>query len=321
MVFFSINNSFFTLAFLSLLFPAALGQLSPAFYAGRCPNVEGIVRSVVAPAVESDPTMGASLIRLFFHDCFVNGCDGSVLLDDSGSFRGEKSAAPNANSLRGFEVIDAIKSRVEAACRGTVSCADIVALAARDSVSLLGGPSWTVALGRRDSRFASQAAANSFLPSPSSSLSTLINLFASKGLDSRDLTALSGAHTVGRARCSNFRNRIYGDPNINAGFASFRRQSCPRVGGDAILSALDASSPSRFDNAFYRNLINSAGLLHSDQELFTGTGAGMDSFVWLYSTNPTAFANDFATAMIKMGNIGVLTGAGGEVRLNCRRVN
>jgi hypothetical protein len=53
------------------------------------------------------------------------------------SFTGEKNAGPNANSLRGYEVIDAIKAQVEASCRATVSCADILALAARDAVSLV----------------------------------------------------------------------------------------------------------------------------------------------------------------------------------------
>lgn len=63
------------------------------------------------------------------------GCDGSILLD--GGDDGEKSAIPNVNSVRGFDVIDTIKSSVESACNGVVSCADILTIAARDSVILV----------------------------------------------------------------------------------------------------------------------------------------------------------------------------------------
>jgi len=64
----------------------------------------------------------------------LQGCDASILLDDNATFTGEKNALPNINSLRGFEVIDDIKTNVEAACDATVSCADILALATRDGV-------------------------------------------------------------------------------------------------------------------------------------------------------------------------------------------
>lgn len=67
--------------------------------------------------------------------CLIQGCDGSILLDDTPFFTGEKNAAPNVNSARGFDVIDRIKAAVNIACRGNVvSCADIVAVAARDSI-------------------------------------------------------------------------------------------------------------------------------------------------------------------------------------------
>jgi peroxidase len=69
---------------------------------------------------------------------FYQGCDASILLDDTPTFTGEKTAFPNVNSVRGYEVIDTIKMQVEAACPAIVSCADIVALAARDSVNLVG---------------------------------------------------------------------------------------------------------------------------------------------------------------------------------------
>lgn len=69
--------------------------------------------------------------------CDKQGCDASVLLDDSAGIASEKNSGPNKNSLRGFEVIDEIKAKLEAACPHTVSCADILALAARGSTVLV----------------------------------------------------------------------------------------------------------------------------------------------------------------------------------------
>jgi hypothetical protein len=67
----------------------------------------------------------------------LQGCDGSILLDPSASNPNpEKTANPSA-TLRGFDVIDQAKSALEAVCPQTVSCADIVALAARDAVVLV----------------------------------------------------------------------------------------------------------------------------------------------------------------------------------------
>ncbi len=62
------------------------------------------------------------------------GCDGSLLLDDTANFIGEKTAKANIGSLRGYEVIDEIKAQLEIECPHTVSCADILALVARDSI-------------------------------------------------------------------------------------------------------------------------------------------------------------------------------------------
>lgn len=69
----------------------------------------------------------------------MQGCDASVLLDRIDGGKSERDAAPN-RSLRGFGAVDKIKARLEKQCPGTVSCADILALAARDSLVLVGGP-------------------------------------------------------------------------------------------------------------------------------------------------------------------------------------
>ncbi|AES66967.1 putative peroxidase [Medicago truncatula] len=316
----TLNKLFVTLSILSLFACSTNAQLFPNFYGRTCPSLQTIVRREMTKAINNEARIGASILRLFFHDCFVNGCDGSILLDDTSTFTGEKNAGPNKNSARGFEVIDAIKTSVEAACSATVSCADILALATRDGIALLGGPSWIVPLGRRDARTASQSAANTQIPSPASDLSTLTKMFQNKGLTLRDLTVLSGAHTIGQAECQFFRNRIYNETNIDTNFATLRKANCPLSGGDTNLAPLDSVSPVTFDNNYYRDLVANKGLLNSDQALFNGVGSPV-SLVRAYSINGFAFRRDFAFAMVKMSRISPLTGTNGEIRKNCRLVN
>ncbi|KAL6200460.1 hypothetical protein ACLB2K_030241 [Fragaria x ananassa] len=297
-------------------------QLSTNFYSGSCPKLFTTVKSVVQSAISNENRIGASLLRLHFHDCFVNGCDGSVLLDDTSSFTGEKTAGPNNNSLRGFDVVDKIKAKVEKACPGVVSCADIVTIAARDSVVILGGPSWSVKLGRRDAKTTTLAAANSgVIPAPTNDLSDLITKFQAQGLSTTDMVALSGAHTIGKARCTVFRDRIYNETNIDASFAKTRQNNCPSTSGsgDNNLAPLDTQTTNAFDPKYFQNLINKKGLLHSDQELFNG--GSTDSLVKKYSASAKNFNADFAKAMIKMGDIKPLTGSQGEIRKNCRKRN
>jgi peroxidase len=176
-----------------------------------------------------------------------------------------------------------------------------------------------VPLGRRDARTASQSAANAQLPSPFANLTTLTSQFAAKGLSARDMTALSGGHTIGLARCTTFRTRIYNETNIDPNFATTRRATCQASGGDDNLAPLDSRTSNRFDNSYYRDLVARRGLLHSDQELFNG--ASQDALVRTYSNKIAAFALDFAAAMVKMSKISPLTGIDGEIRGNCRVVN
>ncbi|KAF5470358.1 hypothetical protein F2P56_010877, partial [Juglans regia] len=250
----------------------------------------------------------------------LQGCDGSVLLDDTATL-GEKTAGPNNRSIRGFKIVDDIKTAVEKVCPGVVSCADILAIAARDSVVILGGPNWAVKVGRRDSKTASFSDANSGnLPAPTFNVSNLTSSFRAKGLSVRDMVALSGAHTIGKARCLTFRDRIYNETNIDSSFAKLRRSTCPRkTGGRKNLAPMDIQTPNHFDNKYFKNLLSQKGLLHSDQVLYNG--GSTDSLVKTYSNNRKTFNNDFVTAMIKMGDIEPLTGSSGEIRKNCRRAN
>ncbi|KAE8727120.1 Peroxidase 36 [Hibiscus syriacus] len=303
------------------------GYLYPQFYDHSCPNAQEIVKNVVAKAVAKEPRMAASLLRLHFHDCFVKGCDASVLLDSSGSIISEKRSIPNRNSARGFEVIDEIKAALEKECPHTVSCADIVALAARDSTVLTGGPSWDVPLGRRDSTGASLSGSNNNIPAPNNTFQTILTKFKLKGLDIVDLVALSGSHTIGNARCTSFRQRLYNqsgngrpDYTLDQSHASQLRANCPRSGGDQNLFFIDFVSPINFDNSYFKNLLVNKGLLNSDQVFVSMNGASRE-LVKKYAYNQELFFQQFAKSMIKMGNISPLTGNNGQIRNNCRKVD
>ncbi|XP_050215903.1 peroxidase 59-like [Mercurialis annua] len=310
-----------------VLFVVVKSQLTPNFYATSCPKLLQIVRKEVQNAIKTEMRMAASLLRLHFHDCFVNGCDGSLLLDGSDS---EKLSLANRNSARGFEVVDAIKTAVENQCSGVVSCADILTIAARDSVLLSGGPTWKVPLGRRDGVTANITEADNSLPSPFEGLDQIIAKFVAVGLNITDVVSLSGGHTIGLAKCATFSNRLSNfsgsgapDATLDSTLLSDLRNLCPANGDGNITAPLDRNSIDLFDNHYFQNLQNNKGLLGSDQILFSSDESvtTTKSIVQSYSTNSKLFFDDFANSMIKMGNIRPLTGSAGQIRKNCRVVN
>ncbi|EEF47648.1 peroxidase, putative [Ricinus communis] len=170
----SLHSKFLTCQLVALvsifIFSTTLYAIDPPltldYYASTCPSVFDIIRKEMECEVLSDPRNAALVVRLHFHDCFVQGCDGSVLLDDTITLQGEKKASPNVNSLVGFRIIDKVKNKVESECPGIVSCADILTVAARDAVILVGGPYWDVPVGRKDSKTASLELASANIPTP-----------------------------------------------------------------------------------------------------------------------------------------------------------
>ncbi|XP_020269555.1 peroxidase 25-like isoform X1 [Asparagus officinalis] len=304
----------------------AQGSLQTDFYSLSCPKGEAIVRSTVEKYFKKDSSMAAGLLRLHFHDCFVQGCDGSILISGASA---ERTALPNIG-LRGFEVVDDAKSQLEAACPGVVSCADILALAARDSVDLTGGPSWSVPLGRRDGRVSSASDATS-LPAPTDTVSVQLRKFLDKGLNEHDLVTLVGAHTIGQTDCLFFRYRLYNftatgnaDPTISQSFLPQLRSLCPQNGDASRRVALDAGSMTDFDVSYFKNVRDGQGVLESDQRLWED--ATTQNIVRNYAGNVRGllglrFSYDFPKAMVKMSSIGVNTGKQGEVRKICSKFN
>uniref|UniRef100_A0A1J3GC07 Peroxidase n=1 Tax=Noccaea caerulescens TaxID=107243 RepID=A0A1J3GC07_NOCCA len=290
------------------------------FYSTTCPNAETIVRTTVTSHFRSNPAVAPGLLRMHFHDCFVEGCDGSVLISGPNT---ERTAGANFN-LRGFEAIDDAKRQLEVACPGVVSCADILTLAARDSVTLTKGQSWQVPTGRRDGRVSLATNVNS-LPSPSDSVAVQQRKFAAFRLNTRDLVALVGGHTIGTAACGFFTNRIFNttgntaDPTMDQTFVPQLQRLCPQNGDASRRVDLDAGSGRTFDTSFFNNLSRGRGILQSDHVLWTTPATR--SIVQEFMASRANFNAQFARSMVKMSNIGVKTGANGEIRRICSAVN
>ncbi|VAI77125.1 unnamed protein product [Triticum turgidum subsp. durum] len=417
--------SWLALALLLLVALAATAngdELSPGYYEKTCPNVHRVVRSVMASSVAAQPRMVPAVLRLFFHDCFINEARvlsplfsflfvsswwrlrlGKSLLREIGGggifrtatippraqlqlntpkrnykpynvtatgHRGGVATAlsraqsqlstPKCNQTSGwrlqapipstiastkpnrktyirrpqlqlFGFTDEIQGTVGPACPScdstidfqlggvysvplcnstmnsqvhdcpaTVSCDDVIAHASRDAVALLGGPTWSVPLGRKDSRFAAHPeSTKNGLPSPHDDLGELVTMFSRLNLDARDMTALSGAHTVGMASCDTYRDRVYGtdsDEEIDPYFAQTTQQTCQGLSGKA---PFDVQTP---------------------MSLYGGGGL-QDNLVEMYNTDGEAFARDFAKAMVKMGNVPPPHEIPVEVRLKCSMAN
>ncbi|CAM6120970.1 unnamed protein product [Calypogeia fissa] len=305
----------------------ARAKLSSSYYAQTCPGLEYNVNDVLQSALMNDSRIGASLLRMHFHDCFVQGCDASITLVDTPTFTGEQTAKPNVNSIRGFDILEQIKARVESICPGVVSCADILALVARDAVISAYGPFWEVKYGRRDSTTACLSCANTQIPSPFGNVTSLTAFFAAKGLDQKDMTALSGAHTFGKAHCGLFSGRLTNfsgtgapDPTLNPTYRSTLLQKCPQGVSTSVVVHLDLTTPFVFDNAYYTNLFNDDGLLTSDQTLYS-EGGPTATIVTDYGSTQKKFFKQFAKSILKMGEITPLTGSQGEIRKVCSFVN
>jgi len=253
------------------------------------------------------------------------GCDAAVLIASKNN-DAEKDA-PDNESLAGdgFDTINRVKAAVEKRCPGVVSCADIIALAARDVVYLADGPYWRVELGRLDGLDSRASDVKGKLPDPDMHVKDLTPVFQRNGFTEVDMVALSGAHTVGFAHCSRFTDRLYSyggartDPSFNPAYAYQLKQACPIDVGPTIAVNMDPVSPIRFDNAYYANLQDGLGLFTSDQVLYADEATR--PIVDMFAASQKDFFDAFVAAMLKLGRLGVKTGKDGEIRRVCTAFN
>ncbi|KAJ4789618.1 Peroxidase [Rhynchospora pubera] len=323
----SLNVVLVPLASLILLLGLTSAQLSVDYYSKTCPGAEEIVRKEMIQILSAAPSLAGPFLRLHFHDCFVRGCDGSVLLDSTSGTKAEKDAKPNL-TLRGFGSVERVKAKLEKACPNTVSCADVLALMARDAVWLSKGPTWPVWLGRKDGRI-SLANETKQLPPPKANLTQLIQMFSVKGLDLKDIVVLSGGHTIGTAHCSSISDRLYNftgldnlsdvDPFLDMKYITKLRSKCSPTDTKTLIE-MDPGSFKTFDNSYYKLVAKRRSAFHSDWALLTNSFTR--DYVLKHANGfESEFFQDFADSMIKMGNVDVLTGSQGEIRKTCSVVN
>ncbi|KAF6998591.1 hypothetical protein CFC21_014702 [Triticum aestivum] len=325
----NMRTSMYSVLLLQLVLAGAIARrvvvveaLDVGYYAATCPDAAATVRQAMELQFYNDRTIAPAIIRMLFHDCFVRGCDASVMIVSTARRSSERVAIPN-QTLRGFNIVNRVKKALESACPGAVSCADALALMARDSVVLLGGAAYDVPLGRRDGLQSNPWEVD--LPAPFARLDDALGAFAARGFSAEETVVLFGGHTVGATRCSHFRYRLaHPDGTMDEALRRGMADACGLAGGDLPPDAdptafLDPETPFAIDNACYGQMMGNRSLLQLDQEAATHPATA--GHVAYYAASPDAFVRRFSEAMAKLAAVGVLEGDAGEVRKVCSAYN
>ncbi|KAL9355674.1 hypothetical protein Peur_053644 [Populus x canadensis] len=282
---------FIQLVLLAFVFNSANAQLKVGFYKDTCPQAEAIVKGVMDQVLKVAPSLSGPLLS---------------------TGQAEKDSPPNL-SLRGYQVIDRVKAALEKKCPGVVSCADILAIVARDVTVATLGPSWRVETGRRDGRVSNFSEPLTNLPPFFANISQLLTQFRSKNLSKKDLVVLSGAHTIGTSHCSSFDSRLYNftgkgdtDPTLDSEYITRLKKIC-KAGDQITLVEMDPGGARTFDNSYYKLVANRRALFQSDAALLDNNYTKAYVKLQSVASGGSTFFKDFGVSMRKMGRVEVLT--------------
>ncbi|XP_074310343.1 peroxidase 57-like [Silene latifolia] len=304
--------------------------LEVGFYNKRCPDkkidIQDIIESIVAEHFYKDRTTLPAFLRMQFHDCFVNGCDASILIYGSST---ERVHAANAG-VREYDFLDNLKATVESICPDTVSCADLIAIATATVLKLGGGPNYPVETGRKDGSRSN--AGDVKLPRPSVNVPQSFEFFKAKGFSLEEMVALLGCHTVGIAHCGTFQNRLYPgnaefDPNMDESLRWKLIEKCPQYETSTEAVLLDQGgggyanyySNDKFDVSFFHQILQQRGVLTIDQALARDPSTA--GIVASFANDQGLFNAKLAQAMRKLQAVDVLTGLNGNIRKVCSKFN
>lgn len=247
----------------------------------------------------------------------------------------EKSSRVNGELLHGSEFIDDIKMKLEESCPGIVSCSDIMAFAAMESMALGGVPRRPFLGGRRDGTvsLASNIDILRNLPLPEWTPDQIIELFGKKGFTIEEMVVLMGGHSLGVAHCNVFADRLYAytagaaagaDPLLGPQVVNELTKVCkppgtPEARANPVVSFDE--TPLVIDNLFFKNMMEQKkALLASDQHLYSDPRTA--PIVQRIAQDNAWFQNMFADMMVKLSSLDVIVGKRrGEVRKTCRSTN
>ncbi|GLT85326.1 hypothetical protein SLE2022_035170 [Rubroshorea leprosula] len=209
----------------------------------------------------------AGVLRLVFHDAgtFEKGDNSGGM---NGSIRYELERPENAGLKKSLKILEKAKKEVDAI--QPVSWADMIALGGAEAVSVCGGPTIPVPLGRLDSL---EPDPEGKLPEESLDASGLKQCFQRKGFSTQELVALSGAHTLG--------SKGFGNPTVfdNSYFKILLEKPWKSSAGMASMIGLPS------DHA----------IVEDDECL---------RWITKYADDQSTFFQDFKNAYIKLVNSG-----------------
>ncbi|KAI5011824.1 hypothetical protein ZWY2020_015063 [Hordeum vulgare] len=235
------------------------------------------------------------MLRLYFHDCFPQGCDASILLNTTDAR--ETALGPNLTiQPRAMQLIESIRARAHAVCGPFVSCADITLLATRDIIVISGGPWFNVP----------QATSTAWPPRRRARCSTSGAGHGQRG-HARDLLrhqgprrrrrprGASGAHTIGRSQCGSFVDR---SKRADDTFSRKLAANCSKH--PDRLQNLDVITPDLFDNGNFKAL-GSTRVFTSDMALVKNKTTA--PIVKRFAESKEAFFGQFARSMEKLARV------------------
>ncbi|KAK3226479.1 hypothetical protein Dsin_006341 [Dipteronia sinensis] len=317
------SSFIFLLLPLFLQFYSGKCDLQFNYYSGSCPKAEEIIKQEVEKLYYKHGNTAVSWVRNLFHDCILKSCDASVLLETVKGIESEQKSV-RSFGMRNFKYVGTIKEALEKECPSTVSCADIVSLSARDGIVMLGGPRVEMKTGRRDSQESYFSDVEKVIPNHNDSISSVLSLFQSVGIDAEGTAALLGAHSVGRVHCTNLVDRLYPtvDTTLDADYAVYLKGRCPTPNPDpkqVEYARNDRETPMILDNMYYKNILNHKGLLGIDQQLASDPRTA--PYVQKMADDNDYFREQFSRAIVLLSENSPLTEEQGEIRKDCRYVN